>query len=112
MDGQRDTNEVREGAPDGVRKVGLFESPRFFLDVHVLRPGQAQRVHVHDVEDKVVHVLSGTVRVTSGDDTFDAGPGVAVHFPPGVPHAVRNAGDADVRLLVFMAPHPRPPVVG
>ena len=52
MDRIRSVDEVREGSPDKPRKVNLFQSPRFFADVHVLRPGQSQAPHRHGGEDE------------------------------------------------------------
>jgi mannose-6-phosphate isomerase-like protein (cupin superfamily) len=104
-----DTAAVTEGLPDKVRKVNLFESARFFLDVYVVRPGQAQSPHVHDASDKTYFVLSGAGTVRVGDATHPVREGQAVLCPAGAPHGVDNAGPADLRLLVFMAPHPKPP---
>jgi quercetin dioxygenase-like cupin family protein len=105
---KKDTNEIRDGTEGKPRKVSLFETPRFFLDVHVLRPGQEQAPHRHEVEDKVYHVLSGRGVVTTGGVRHAVGPGEAVWCRPGEEHGVRNEGPDDLRLLVFMAPHPRP----
>jgi quercetin dioxygenase-like cupin family protein len=104
----RDTNDVTEGRAEKMAKHGLFETPNFFADVYVLRPGQAQLVHRHAAEDKCYHVLSGRGRVTSGTEVYDAGPGQMVFCPAGEDHGVENtAAEGDLRLLVFMAPHPR-----
>ena len=102
-----DTGTIRESAEDKPRKVNLFETPRCFADVHVLRPGQVARVHDHPSEDKCYHVLEGRGIVTLGDDEHPVREGHLVFCPAGVPHGVRNEGTADLRLLVFMAPHPR-----
>jgi quercetin dioxygenase-like cupin family protein len=109
MDRVRDVNEVQDGLPDKPRKVNLFESPRFFADVHVLRPGQSQAAHRHDGEDKCLLVLSGRGRVTTGGREHAVAPGHLVWSPAGEEHGVRCDGPEDLRLLVFMAPHPRPP---
>lgn len=109
MERMRDTATITAGREDKLAKHGLFETPNFFADVYVLRPGQAQAVHTHAGEDKCYHVLSGQGRITSGDDVFDAGPGVIVWCPAGAPHGIENTGpDEDLRALVFMAPHPKP----
>ena len=102
----RDTSEITEGREDKPAKVNLFQTPRFFADVYVLRPGQAQKAHRHAGEDKCYHVLSGRGVVVSGAETFRAGPGGIVFCPAGEDHSVRNEGPEDLRLLVFMAPHP------
>lgn len=109
MDLLRDVATVVGGQPDRMRKVNLFESPRFFLDVYVVGPGQAQTPHVHDASDKVYVVLSGSGRIRVGATVHPVREGHAVLCPAGSAHGVENAGPADLRLLVFMAPHPKPP---
>ncbi len=105
----RDVNEVRGGSPDKPRKVNLFESPRFFADVHVLRPGQRQASHRHASEDKCVLVLSGRGVVEVAGEERAVEPGHLVWSPAGEEHGLRCDGPEDLRLLVFMAPHPKPP---
>ena len=108
MERMRDTRTITEGREDKLAKHNLFETSNFFADVYVLRPGQAQAVHTHDVEDKCYHVLSGRGRITSGDSVVEAEPGMIVWCPAGAPHGIENAAaDEDLRALVFMAPHPR-----
>lgn len=104
----RDTNAVTEGRADKPAKVNLFQTPRCFVDVHILQPGQEAKVHAHAGEDKCYHVLSGRGRIVCGDETYDVGPGEIVFCPATVPHGAANDGDVDLRLLVMMAPHPRP----
>jgi mannose-6-phosphate isomerase-like protein (cupin superfamily) len=98
--------DPREG---GVAKRNLFETPRFFADLWGLEPGQAQRPHAHAQEDKCYFVLSGKAIVVSGSERYEAGPGAMVLCPAGEIHGVENPGPDPLRLLVFMAPHPRPP---
>ena len=110
MQRMHDTNAITEAREEKLAKHNLFETPNFFADVYVLRPGQAQSIHEHAGEDKCYHVLAGRGRITSGDEVHDAGPGVIVWCPAGAPHGVSNPSeDEDLRLLVFMAPHPKPP---
>jgi mannose-6-phosphate isomerase-like protein (cupin superfamily) len=104
----KDTSKIRGAGGPKPAKTNLFQSPRFFLDVHVLAPGQAQTPHVHGKEDKCLYVLSGAGVVTTGGTEQRVGPGEAVWFPPGDEHGVRNDGTEELRLLVFMAPHPKP----
>lgn len=110
MSRMRDTNAITEAREDKLAKHNLFETANFFADVYVLTPGQAQTVHVHEGEDKCYHVLSGTARITAGDEIHEVGPGAIVWCPAGEPHGIENPGsEGDVRALVFMAPHPKPP---
>lgn len=103
-----DTNAVTEGRDEKLTKHNLVETPRFFADVYVLRPGQVQAVHKHEGEDKCYFVLEGRARITSGAEIHEAGPGAFVWCPAGDDHGVENpAAEGDLRLLVYMAPHPR-----
>ncbi len=121
MDTLKDVSAVVGADAAKMRKVNLFETPRFFCDVYVLAPGQSQAPHAHAGSDKVYAVLSGRGRVrvgASGDGAHDAHDvhevhevraGHAVLCPAGSDHGVENDGPEDLRLLVFMAPHPKPP---
>jgi quercetin dioxygenase-like cupin family protein len=91
-----------------MNKVNLFESSRFFCDVYCLLPGQAQRPHVHESEDKVYHVLDGNVIFRDGENEIQGASGDALWAPAGQMHGVENRGTTPAVLLVFMAPHPRP----
>ena len=105
----KDFAAVVGGTPAKLRKVNLFETARFFCDVYVLTPGQTQAPHAHAASDKVYAVLEGHGRVRVGEETFDVRAGHAVLCPAGADHGVENRGPSDLRLLVFMAPHPQPP---
>ena len=105
----RDFGGVAGGTPGKMRKVTLFETPRFFADVYVLLPGQSQSPHAHAGADKVYACLAGRGVVRVGKDAVPVRAGVAVHCAAGVEHGVENDGREELRLLVFMAPHPRPP---
>lgn len=109
MDLVRDFAAVTGGAPDKLKKVNLFETSRFFCDVYVLRPGQSQTPHAHAASDKVYAVLSGTGEITVGAQRHTVRAGHAVLCPAASEHGVANTGAEDLRLLVFMAPHPKPP---
>jgi mannose-6-phosphate isomerase-like protein (cupin superfamily) len=93
-------------SPEGMQKVGLFETDRFFCDLYCLLPGQAQKVHVHQGSDKVYLVLQGRARVRVGDEEQELTPGQAALAPAGDPHGVRNATGEPVTLFVVMAPKP------
>jgi mannose-6-phosphate isomerase-like protein (cupin superfamily) len=109
VDTLKDAAAVVGALPDKVRKANLFETARFFLDVYVVGPGQSQTPHVHDASDKVYVVLSGRGTVRIGTEAHAVREGHAVLCPAGASHGVENAGPQDLRLLVFMAPHPKPP---
>ena len=97
---------VRRFSPEGLQKLNLFQTPRFFADVYCLEPGQEQKAHAHEGSDKVYLVLEGRARVRVGDEEADLEPNQAVMAPSGSPHGVRNPGPNQLVLLVFMAPVP------
>lgn len=105
----RDTTPITQSRADKPAKVTLFETARFFCDVWVLRPGQAQAPHLHAGEDKLYQVLSGRARATSGTHVLEVGPGQVVFCPAGELHGIEALGPEDLRVLVVMTPHPRPP---
>ncbi|MHB2015839.1 MAG: cupin domain-containing protein [Candidatus Xenobia bacterium] len=99
-------NDVQRFSSDKMQKLNLFETPRFFCDVYCLAPGQEQKPHEHADADKVYYVLEGTAQLRIGEETAPAGAGEIVLAPAGVVHGVHNDSDENVRLLVWMAPHP------
>jgi quercetin dioxygenase-like cupin family protein len=92
-----------------LRKHGVFSTPRFFLDVYCLQPGQAQTPHVHADADKVYLGLEGTPSVQVDAEEQALAPGGVVHCPAGSLHGLRNPGPGAARVLVFMTPNPGKP---
>jgi quercetin dioxygenase-like cupin family protein len=100
---------VREHAkfrPDKMAKIALATTPRAQLDLYCLEPGQDQKPHAHDDQDKIYFVLDGRGRVTLGgaNETLEAGE--AVVAPAGVPHGIANDGAAPLTVLVVVTPPP------
>jgi mannose-6-phosphate isomerase-like protein (cupin superfamily) len=102
----KDARAAAAFAPDKLKKVNLFETPRMFCDVYGLSPGQEQAAHAHAGSDKVYFVMDGVGVFRVGDVERQAGAGAAVFAPAGQAHAVRNPGPRSLTLLVFMAPKP------
>lgn len=57
-----DTGAVARFSEEKYQKVNLYESHRLFCDVYCLLPGQSQRAHVHNDEDKIYQALTGPAR--------------------------------------------------
>ena len=85
-----------------MKKVNLFQSERFFLDVYGLEPGQEQSPHKHDGADKIYLVLEGAVCVRVGEDEVTLTRDMAVHAPAGAMHGLRNTSNDRASVLVFM----------
>lgn len=98
--------DVRRFDAAKMQKLNLFETPRFFLDVYCLEPGQSQKPHRHDGSDKVYAVLEGEVRAQVGEETALITAGHAVLAPAGLDHGIENLGPGRAALLVLMAPRP------
>ena len=93
-------------ADEKMQKVPLFDSEKYFCDLYCLRPGQDQRVHTHAESDKIYIVVRGSGTVHIGGEERELTSGQAVIARPGEAHGVRNAGEQDLVLLVFMTPKP------
>lgn len=100
---------LRHFSPEKMQKNNLFETSRFFCDLYCLEPGQSQKAHTHDGEDKVYVVLEGEGTFLVGEEERSVEAGHAVFAPVREVHGVTNDGPDRLVCLVFMAPHPRPP---
>jgi quercetin dioxygenase-like cupin family protein len=69
----------------------------------VLEPGQ--ELGEHQVKESLfLVVVAGNVRVSSGDESVDAGPGTLVTFEPDERRSVASEGGA--RILLLFSPWP------
>jgi quercetin dioxygenase-like cupin family protein len=91
---------------DKMAKIALAATPRAQLDLYCLEPGQSQKVHRHDGQDKIYVVLEGRGRFTLGADEHRLDAGEALVAEAGARHGVANDSGARLLLLVFMAPPP------
>ena len=91
---------------DKMAKIALATTPRAQLDLYCLEPGQSQKTHSHDDQDKVYVVLEGRGRFTLGADEHTLVQGEALVAAAGAPHGVINDAGARLVLLVFVSPPP------
>jgi mannose-6-phosphate isomerase-like protein (cupin superfamily) len=89
-------------SPEKLAKTNLFESPRMFLDVYALEPGQSQRAHAHPDQDKVYLALSGNGSVQLGTRILPITAGEVTVAPAGVEHGVSADAGGRLVLLVMM----------
>ena len=91
-------------APHGTRDpvvVAQDDGARAVLIV--LEPGQ--ELGEHQVKENAwVAVVAGSVRVTAGGETVDAGAGTLVRFEPAERHSL--ASEAGARILLLLTPWP------
>jgi quercetin dioxygenase-like cupin family protein len=97
-------NLLELDAPDGTRDPIVLHSDAGARAVLiVLRPGQS--LGDHQVKENAwITVVDGTVQVTAGSETSDAGPGTLVRFEPDERRTLHSDGGA--RILLVLAPWP------
>ncbi len=93
-------------ADEKMKKLNVFETPRFFCDVYCFEPGQAQKAHTHGDQDKLYFVLEGQGTFQVGADSRVLEEGQGTMAPAGEDHGVINHTENRLRVLVFMAPNP------
>jgi mannose-6-phosphate isomerase-like protein (cupin superfamily) len=99
--------EVRERMRDGkgaveilhvFRRDELHGKARLFARMR-LRTGCSIGYHLHDGEEEIFYILSGTGQVTEGSTTTQVGPGDAVLTTSGGGHSIENLGAEPLDFL-------------
>ena len=101
-----DLKEFQQFSQEKMKKHNLFQTSRFFCDVYCFEPGQEQKGHVHQDQDKVYLVLEGEGTFRIGNDDRVLGVGQGTMAAAGEEHGVVNHTSRRLRVLVFMAPNP------
>jgi mannose-6-phosphate isomerase-like protein (cupin superfamily) len=91
------TVRIIEDGSTTSHRLGMAE---IVLAPHTTGPPQ----HRHERHDEGFYVVSGTVRFTSGEKSFDAAPRTLVMVPPGAPHTFANPGDEPAVILNTFTP--------
>lgn len=91
------TMRILEDGASTAHRLGLGEAT---LAPHT--PGPPQ--HRHAEHDEGFYVVSGSIRFTVGDKSYDAGPRTLVMVPPGVPHSFANVTDEPAVMLNTFTP--------
>lgn len=99
-------SDYQKFSNEKMKKNNIFQTPRFFCDVYCFEPGQEQKGHVHNNQDKVYLVLEGNGTFQVGDEKQILGPGDGTIASAGEEHGVRNHTNARLKVLVFVAPNP------
>jgi mannose-6-phosphate isomerase-like protein (cupin superfamily) len=60
--------------------------------------------HIDHRDDEAFFVLEGTYECRLGDRELTCGPGESFFAPRGTPHAIKNVGEAEARLLIVQSP--------
>jgi quercetin dioxygenase-like cupin family protein len=99
-------NDIKAFSPEKMKKINLFDAKHLFCDLYCFEPGQVQKPHAHEGEDKIYYVLEGKGKFRVGADERELAAQSIVLAPAGVEHGVSNPGAERLTLLVFMAPPP------
>src|SRR5262245_38916578 len=93
-------------SPDKMAKIALATTDRVQLDLYVVAPGQSQKPHRHDDQDKIYYVLEGRGRFTLGAGEESLAGGEALVARAGVEHGLVNDGTDPLLVLVVVTPPP------
>ncbi len=99
-------SEAIQFGPDKMKKNGLFETDSMFCDLYCFEPGQSQAVHSHEGSDKIYFVMEGRGLFQIGEEERELGKDEIALAASGLKHGVKNIGQDQLVLLVFMAPKP------
>ena len=92
--------------PEKMGKATIFSSERIMVGLNSFEVGQEHKLHAHEGMDKVYHVLEGSGVFVLEDEELPMSAGVMLVAPEGVPHGIRNTGDARLVVLAILAPAP------
>ena len=85
------------------RPWGSFDSldgaPGFQVKRITVLPGAALSLQMHHRRAEHWVVVSGTARVTRGEEVFDLGPGGHTFIPVGTRHRIENPGTDTLRII-------------
>ncbi len=97
--------DFHQFSSEKMKKNNIFQTDRFFCDVYCFEPGQEQRGHVHDHQDKIYIVLEGQGTFHVGTEQRVLGAGQGTMAPAGEEHGVKNHTGGRLKVLVFVAPN-------
>lgn len=92
--------------PEKLAKIALASTPRVQLDLYCVAPGQAQKPHTHEAQDKIYYVVRGAGHFFLAGKEETIGEGEALVAPAGVEHGLVNDGPHPLVVLVVVAPPP------
>ena len=99
-----DWHEHVGSKPDKFYKTTIWQGGHVTVGINCLEPQQTQSVHAHEGADKFYFVLEGRGKFVVGDREQEAGVGMLVVAPAGIPHGVTNIWNERLSLLVGVAP--------
>jgi mannose-6-phosphate isomerase-like protein (cupin superfamily) len=103
-DMEKEVREKMRGGKGEVEILHIFrkEEMKGKMRLHArlrLPRGSSIGYHVHDGEEEVFYILSGTGLVTDNGVTAPVGPGDAILTGGGGGHAIENTGEGPLELI-------------
>ena len=77
---------------------------RCSLAEEMLQPGQSVTPHHHNQMEEIYYILSGSGRMSVGDEKREVGAGDAIYVPRGHRHTLENTGTEPIKLLLVCGP--------
>ena len=100
------TGDHAKFSADKMAKIALAATDRIQLDLYCVAPGQSQKAHRHEAQDKIYYVVEGSGSFTLGGREERVSAGEALVAAAGVEHGLVNDGAASLLVLVVVAPPP------
>ena len=79
---------------------GAWELPGDDRGECIIHPGQENPAHSHPNCEEVLHLISGHITHTAGEEVYTLHPGDTITIPRGVRHNARNIGDVDAVMSI------------
>ena len=76
----------------------------FYVCEAVFGPESGSPLHIHHLEDEVIHVLEGEIEIRLDTDRLRAPAGGIIHLPKKIPHALQNPLKTPLRIIVHAIP--------
>jgi len=82
----------------------LVQTPALSVIQERMPPGTTEVRHFHSRARQFFYVLGGRALFELEGQRHALGPGEGLEVPPGAPHQIRNAAQADLEFLVVSQP--------
>lgn len=66
--------------------------------------GSTPEAHVHENEEEIIYIVSGTGKIKSPENSVDLKPGTAVFIPVGTHHAIESYGPETLEFVTIFSP--------
>jgi mannose-6-phosphate isomerase-like protein (cupin superfamily) len=85
-------------------KKDILSSGKLHVGLLCFEPGQGQKSHAHEQNDKVYFIHEGVATTTVGKETKELGPGACALAKAGEAHEIWNKGRDRLTVVVFTSP--------